>query len=386
MMSSTSARAVGSAAATTAGHPPDAFLLYSSSINGGQGNLLLQQPLITTVWRDPDEPLSRLRRTIASWLAGNPYPSLGLRRAPLSDVVHLVQREPSLSSILHNSPTPHTHLKLMLLGPENHDVFAVRTELEQEVLLMDELALRRAAASASSLGADLEPLHLLSSSWQFSTSPNVGPATVQLSGGSHLLAENSAAVTYSQGSGNLLAATASYMTSSNAALTNYTGSSQLRTALSWGPDDCDAVDAHTNTLSQAVLDAVLAAWPGSSALARLKRRAALALASAKDGPEGPYSMLASALGDVLHRHEAEAVAELRHPVTKTLRVKQLLHEGAPTDALLPHGITQGSALQLGGSSGVGGVGSVAVGAAAAAAIAPCSAPGTEGAGFLRVVK
>ncbi|GLI68542.1 hypothetical protein VaNZ11_012984, partial [Volvox africanus] len=105
------------------------------------------------------------------------------------------------------------------------------------------------------------------------------------------------------------------------------------------------------------------------------RRAALALASAKDGPEGPYSMLASALGDVLHRHEAEAVAELRHPVTKTLRVKQLLHEGAPTDALLPHGMIHGSALQLGGSGGLGGV-----------STAPGAAPGTEGAGFLRVVK
>jgi hypothetical protein len=41
-----------------------------------------------------------------------------------------------------------------------------------------------------------------------------------------------------------------------------------------------------------VMAAVAAAWPGDSALARLKRRAALTLAAVLDGPEGPHSMLA----------------------------------------------------------------------------------------------
>ncbi|EFJ43112.1 hypothetical protein VOLCADRAFT_96821 [Volvox carteri f. nagariensis] len=295
----------------------------------------------------------------------------------------LRKREPSLSPILLNSATPLAHLKMMLLSPESREVFSVRTEMDLEVLAMDELALRRAATNATSLISDLEQLHLLSSSWRFSPASCIGTTPAAQYTGAGLNVSNSLAVNYINGSGNLITGATSYINNGNTALTGCSANGQLRTVFSLGPDDRDAVDLHANALSQTVLNAVVAAWPGSSALARLKRRAALALAAAADGPEGPYSMLASALGDILHRHEADAVAELRHPVTKTLRVKQLLHEGSPTDALSQQSLplTHGSLLQ----PGLTGQPPPGDGNGAAATIT--TGPGVDGvAGFLRVVK
>lgn len=284
-MSSTSVRRIVAATNSSAGHIFDTYFLNSSNTIAGIGTSLLQ-PLVTTVYQDADDPLSRLRIAVTNWLIGNPYPSLGPRRAPLSDVLFLVKGEPSLAPILFNSAAPLTHLKLILLGPESREVFVIRNELDQELVMLDEMALRRAAASASTIGGEHDSIRLLSSAWQFAVGPAAGAAALPLTGAC-LNADNGR---FSNDGSNVLTAAASYLTSSSPAQTSCSGSGPLRTVFSLGPDDRD--DPQANALSQTVLNAVALAWPGNNALARVKRRAALALAVATDGPEGPYSMLA----------------------------------------------------------------------------------------------
>ncbi|GFR52730.1 hypothetical protein Agub_g15267 [Astrephomene gubernaculifera] len=324
----------------------------ASSFN--QGAALLQ-PLIDAAFPETGDPLCRLRRRFASWLASSPFPVLGPYHALLTSAGQVLRFEPTL---LQNPGALLQKLRVLLLSPENRGIFAISTADGKEVVCLDELALRRFVNDSSSASGGPGLLTLPSSPWDAAMDAALQLGIPRASG---------EGLQVSLSSDSSLTAAASLMTNSSVPLTSGQGSCSLTGVQSVGLEGGDQLDS----LTQPVLAAIAAAWPGTGALARLKRRAALALAAAQDGPEGPYSMLASALGDVLHRHEPDAVAELRHPVTKTLRVKQLLHEGGHIgDAAMP----------LPGLGSSGNLNSSVNAAGATANVA------TEGAGFLRVVK
>ncbi|GLC33100.1 hypothetical protein PLESTM_000024500 [Pleodorina starrii] len=84
--------------------------------------------------------------------------------------------------------------------------------------------------------------------------------------------------------------------------------------------------------------AVVAAWPGSTILARIRRRIALELASVRDGPFGPYSSLGARLSSSLRAKSPRLVAEasgLCQPPDGTLRFGQLLAHGPGFHAAHP---------------------------------------------------
>ncbi|KXZ48947.1 hypothetical protein GPECTOR_24g237 [Gonium pectorale] len=315
-------------------------------------------------------------------------------------------------------------LKVLLSSPESRGVFVVYLQDIREVVRLDEQALRRAAAEGASPTASAsagpstppgpcpDPTAAGPSPWE---EPALGAmalaTTAERTTSSQLPpthshpprpgAPSSEALSSELASRDVssLMMSASLLTSSSAPLTGRGSAITATSSVPWGAggnlttapsgsEGLELIDAAGNSLPQAVVAAIMLAWPGTNALARLKRRAALALAAAQEGPEGPHSMLASALGDVLHRYEPEAVAELRHPVTKTLRVKQLLHEGGPGDGMLSASPIAGSPEQQPGGAVAGGPGASPStgrdGTGGANSPMPGDSPG--GPGFLRVIK
>ncbi|GFR50521.1 hypothetical protein Agub_g12790 [Astrephomene gubernaculifera] len=80
-------------------------------------------------------------------------------------------------------------------------------------------------------------------------------------------------------------------------------------------------------MSNNIVAAVAAAWPGDNALARFRRRVAMELASFDSGPVGPHSVLAARLSSHLRERCPTLVTEaagLCTPRDGSLRIKQLI--------------------------------------------------------------